>query len=363
MNDELYIKLCIELAKRSVGLVSPNPLVGSVIVKNHKIIGAGIHKKYGENHAEINAINSSNESLKNATLYVNLEPCSHYGKTPPCVDSIIKSGIKRVVVGTIDPNPLVAGKGIKILKNAGIDVQVGILEQECYNLNKFFFKFIKEKIPYVNLKIAQTLDGFISDKSKNSKWISSLSSRKLVHSLRAQYDAVLIGLNTANIDNPLLNVRLTDGRNPLRIVLDSDLRINKTLKLITRNKDLKTTIFCSNDAFNQNKSKVKYLLDHGVRLFPVKKLKDGLDLRMILSKLGEENIASVLVEGGAGIFSSFIQKKLWDEINIFIAPKIMGDGLSAFAGIKSKKINDLLQIKDIDIQKIENDTHIIITKN
>lgn len=363
MSDQAYINLCIELAKKSYGLVSPNPLVGCVIVKNEKIIGSGFHQKYGDKHAEINAIESAKQSLEGATLYVNLEPCSHFGKTPPCVDRIIKSGIKRVVVGTIDPNPLVSGRGIESLKNAGINVTVGILEEESYQLNKFFFKFIKSKIPYINLKIAQTLDGFIADKSNNSKWISSASSRKLVHSMRAQYDAVLIGVNTANIDDPLLNVRLTDGRNPLRIILDSDLRINNSLKLITRNKDEKTFIVCSEAALLKNKNKIKYLQSKGVKLLSVKKNDSGLDLKMLLSVLGKQNISSILVEGGAKIFSSFLKKKLWDEINLFISPKIMGDGLAAFAALKSKNFYNRLQFKKVDVEKIENDTHIIITKN
>jgi diaminohydroxyphosphoribosylaminopyrimidine deaminase/5-amino-6-(5-phosphoribosylamino)uracil reductase len=363
LNDETYIKLCIELAKRAYGYVSPNPLVGCVIVKNNKIIGAGFHQKYGDNHAEVNAINSAKESLNNSTLYVNLEPCNHFGNTPPCTERIIRSGIKRVVIGTIDINPLVQGRGIKALKQSGIEVKVGVMENECYQLNKFFFKFIQKKIPYLNLKIAQSLDGFIADKTYNSKWISSVSSRKIVHSMRSQYDAVLIGVNTAIIDNPQLNTRFIEGRNPLRIILDSNLKVEKSLKLITKNDDRKTIIFCSNEAIKTRKRKLEYLTSNGVDVIPVKKVEGKLDLKQILKILGKRNITSVLVEGGAGIFSSFIEKKFWDEINIFIAPKIMGNGLSAFAGLKSKKINDLLQFKNLDVQKIENDTHIIITKN
>lgn len=363
MNDETYIKLCNELAKRATGFVSPNPLVGCVIVKNNKIIGAGFHQKYGDNHAEINAINSASESLKNATLYVNLEPCAHYGNTPPCVKQIIKSGIKKVVIGTVDINPLVQGKGIKALKQSGIEVKVGILEKECYELNKFFFKFIQKKIPYITLKIAQTLDGFIADKFYNSKWISSVSSRRIVHSLRAQYDAVLIGVNTANIDNPLLNVRLIEGRNPIRIILDTNLKIDKSLGLITKNFDKKTIIFCSEEVIERKKNKVKFLASKGVDIICVRKLKDNLDLKQVMKKLGKRNITSILVEGGAGIFSSFFQKKMWDEINIFIAPKILGNGLSPFYKLNSSKIFNISGFKDVSIEKIENDTLITIRKN
>lgn len=363
MNDETYIKLCNELAKRAVGFVSPNPLVGCVIVKNNKIIGAGFHQKYGDNHAEINAINSAKESLNNSTLYVNLEPCAHYGNTPPCVEQIIKSGIKKVVIGTVDINPLVQGKGIKALKQSGINVKVGILEKECHELNKFFFKFIQKKVPYINLKIAQTLDGFIADKFYNSKWISSVSSRKIVHSMRAQYDAVLVGVNTANIDNPYLNVRLIEGRNPFRIILDTNLMIDKSINLITKNFDKKTIVVCSEEVMDKKKNKVKFLSSKGVDIICVRKSKDSLDLKQIMKILAKRNITSVLVEGGAGIFSSFIQKKLWDEMNIFIAPKILGNGLSPFSKLNSSKIFNVSEFKDVSIEKVENDTLITIRKN
>ncbi len=191
MTDESYIRLAIEIAKKGAGRVSPNPLVGAVVVKNERILGAGFHEKFGGKHAEINAIEKAKESIEGATLFVNLEPCSHYGKTPPCVDRIISEKIKRVVIGTLDMNPLTSGIGVKKLKSAGIDVKVGILENECIGLNKFFFKYITKKLPYVSLKSAQTIDGRIADKSGESAWISSLQSRKYVHSLRAQYDAVL----------------------------------------------------------------------------------------------------------------------------------------------------------------------------
>lgn len=237
MADESYIQLAIEIAKKGTGSVSPNPLVGCVIIKDNKIIGAGYHQKFGEEHAEINAINSSAESVEGSTLYVNLEPCSHHGKTPPCVDRIIKEKIKRVVIGTLDVNPLVSGNGVKALKKAGVDVKVGVLENECIELNKFFFKYITSKLPYVTLKAAQTLDGMIADKNKNSEWISSKESIKYVHWLRASYDAVLFGSDTAKIDNPKLTVRMVEGRNPYRVVLDSKLSLKTDLYLFKNNFD------------------------------------------------------------------------------------------------------------------------------
>ncbi|MEO8400117.1 MAG: bifunctional diaminohydroxyphosphoribosylaminopyrimidine deaminase/5-amino-6-(5-phosphoribosylamino)uracil reductase RibD, partial [Ignavibacteriaceae bacterium] len=245
MTDESYIKLAIEIAKKGMGNVSPNPLVGCVIIKNDRIIGAGYHQKFGESHAEINAINNSKENLEGSTLYINLEPCSHYGKTPPCVDKILEAKIKKVVIGTLDMNPLVSGNGVKKLKSVGIDVKVGVLENECINLNKFFFKFITKKTPYVTLKAAQTLDGKIADKSGESKWISSLSSRRFVHEFRSKYDAVLVGTKTIIKDNPSLTVRLIEGRNPKRIIIDTDLSLKNSLKIFKDNKDKNLLVITS----------------------------------------------------------------------------------------------------------------------
>lgn len=350
MNDETYIQLTLEIAKRGSGFVSPNPMVGCVITKNNKIIGAGYHQKYGENHAEINAINSAVEPLEGSTLYVNLEPCSHFGHTPPCVDKIIESKIKRVVIGTLDVNPLVSGKGVKKLKKAGIDVKVGVLEKECTELNKFFFKYITRKIPYVTLKIAQTLDGKIADDFHNSQWITCSDSRKMVHSLRSYYDAVLIGRNTAETDNPLLTVRLTEGRNPWRVVLDSDLKLNTDLRLFKQNADGKTILFTSNESISK-KNKIKKLSDLGVRIIFVKKNGNGnLNLKSVLKELGILEITSLLVEGGSEIFSSFMIQNLFDDILLFISPKLLGSGIYAFNSIR---INDLKKAYKLKIKHSE----------
>lgn len=345
MNDETYIQLTLEIAKRGTGSVSPNPLVGCVITKNNKIIGAGYHQKFGENHAEINAINSAVEPLAGSTLYVNLEPCSHYGHTPPCVDKIIESGIKRVVIGTLDVNPLVSGNGVKKLKKAGIDVKVGVMENECYELNKFFFKFITKKIPYVSLKIAQTLDGKIADQSNYSKWISSPDSRKHVHSLRAKYDAVLIGSKTARIDNPKLDVRLTEGRNPWRIVLDSKMKLPVDLRIFKNNSDGKTILVTSKESIRK-KNKLKKISDLGVRILFVKTANNGrLNLKNVLKELALLDITSVIVEGGSEVFSSFIQENLFDDILIFISPKLLGNGLSAFNSLSVENLKKAFRLK------------------
>lgn len=323
MADESYIQLAIEIAKKGEGSVSPNPLVGCVITKNNKIIGAGYHQKFGAAHAEINTINSATESLEGSTLYVNLEPCSHYGKTPPCTERIIKEKIKRVVIGTLDVNPLVSGNGVKALKKAGVEVKVGILEKECIELNKFFVKYISQKLPYVTIKAAQTLDGMIADKNNVSEWISSEQSRNYVHSLRAKYDAVLIGSETARRDNPKLTVRMFEGRNPYRIILDSKLNLKMDLNLFKNNKDKKTIIVTIDDN-RSKKSKIKKLEQLGVKLVFVKKNHNArIHLKTMLKEVREMGIASVLVEGGAKIFSSFVKQNLFDDLLLFVSPKIL----------------------------------------
>jgi len=362
LADESYIQLTIEIAKKGEGSVSPNPLVGCVIIKDNRIIGAGYHQKFGEEHAEINAINSSAESLEGSTLYINLEPCSHYGKTPPCVDRIIKEKIKRVVIGTLDINPLVSGNGVKALKKAGIEVKVGVLEKECIELNKFFFKFITSKLPYVTLKAAQTLDGMIADKNNYSEWISSSESRKYVHWLRARYDAVLIGSETARIDNPKLTVRMVEGRNPYRVVLDSSLKLKSDLNLFKINSDNKTSMITS----EKNKSKLKkinQLEKLGVKILFVKLDAQGrMQLKSVLKEIAKLQISSILVEGGSKIYSSFLKQKLFDDIFLFVSPKILGNGLKTFSELKSNKLSDAAKLNIRRTQKIGDDLLIELFK-
>ncbi len=347
MTDEEYIKSALKLAKKGSGYVSPNPMVGCVIVKNGKIIGKGYHRKYGENHAEINAINSAETNIKNSTVYVTLEPCSIYGNTPPCTERLIKEKIKRVVIGTKDPNPLVNGKGIKKLKKANIDVSYGVNEKECRKLNKFFNKYITNKSPFITLKAAVTLDGKIADAKGNSKWISSIESRKIVHKLRTAHDAVMVGYNTVKIDNPILNVRLVNGRNPKKIILDSSLRISTKMNIFSGRNKGGIYIVTS----NQSKEKVKKINElkkSGAEVLFVKKDSKGkLDLKSVLKKLAKEKISSVLVEGGSRVFNSFIKQNLFDEILLFVCPKIFGKGLSWAGNInKFKEMNlEIINIK------------------
>jgi diaminohydroxyphosphoribosylaminopyrimidine deaminase / 5-amino-6-(5-phosphoribosylamino)uracil reductase len=325
-DNKFFINECIKLAKNGAGYVSPNPLVGCIIVKNGKIIGKGYHKIFGKAHAEVNAINDAKRkkhNLENSTLFVNLEPCSHFGKTPPCTDLIIKEKINRVVIGIKDPNPKINGKGIKILKAAGIKVEYKISKNECEDLNKFFIKYVTKNIPYVTLKIAQSIDGKIALDNNKSKYITGKESLKFVHELRSKYDAVLIGKNTAILDNPSLTVRLVKGRNPYRIVIDKDSELPKHLKIFTDKNSDKTIVINS----PQNKK---------------------ISLINILKTLYELNISSVLVEGGANIFSQFVENNLFDDIYFVIAPKIIGDGISSF---RDFKITTLSKSKNIFLQK------------
>jgi diaminohydroxyphosphoribosylaminopyrimidine deaminase / 5-amino-6-(5-phosphoribosylamino)uracil reductase len=354
LTDESYIQLALEIAKKGIGEVSPNPLVGCILVKDDRIIGAGYHEKFGANHAEINAIENAKEPVDGGTLFINLEPCSHYGKTPPCVDKIIEQKIKRVVIGTLDMNPLVSGNGVKKLKSAGIDVKVGVLEKECINLNKFFFKYITNKIPYISLKAAQTLDGKIADSKGGSQWISSMQSRKFVHQLRANYDAVLVGAGTVDKDDPALTVRLADGRNPRRIILDGSLTLKTDKKLFARNNDHKTIVVTSRN--NEKKRKVKKLQSLGVNIIFAKEDKDGnLNLKNVLKELAKNQIASVLVEGGSMVFSSFIRNNLYDDIFLFISPKIIGKGIPVVEDIGVKNIKSTLKVKIKQYEMIGDD--------
>jgi len=339
-NDEFYIKRTFELAEKGTGFVSPNPLVGSVIVKNGRIIGEGYHQKYGGNHAEINAIESATESVRDATIYCNLEPCCHMKKkTPPCVPRIIKDGIKEVVISNRDPNEFVSGRGIQQLKDAGIIVREAVLEEEGLELNRFFFKHITGRVPYTTIKIAQSLDGYITAKRGKQTWITGESSQTFVHQLRSQYDAVLVGAGTVNVDNPKLNVRNVEGRNPYRIIIDGNLITDPEAGIFQNNNDYKTIIFSTKVSEQYNCRFIRTEADqHG-----------NIDLKKILFKLYELKIGSLLIEGGSEIFSQFINQSLFDELYLIIAPKIYGSGLR---GIQVRNKLDLILI---DTMQLEND--------
>ena len=362
LTDESYIKLSLEIAKKGTGNVSPNPLVGCVLIKDDRIIGAGFHERFGGNHAEINAFENASEDIDGSTLYVNLEPCSHFGKTPPCVDKIIEKKVKRVVIGTMDMNPLVSGQGIKKLKLAGIDVKVGVLENECISMNKFFFKYITQKLPYVTLKAAQTLDGKIADDSGRSKWISCTASRRYVHKLRAKYDAVMVGIGTVKKDDPSLTVRLTEGRNPKRIVIDTRLDLKLSQSLFLNNHDHNIIVVTSKES-KKKVGKIKKLLAHGAQIIYVKESSSNkINLKVALQELAKINITSILVEGGSEIFTSFVKQKLFDDILVFITPKIIGSGLSVVNNLGINGIKQSLKVKIASAEKIGDDVLLELTK-
>jgi len=355
INDEQYMLRCLDLANKGAGHVSPNPMVGAVIVKNGKMIGSGYHKEFGKPHAEVNAINSVKTSIKNATLYVNLEPCCHYGKTPPCTDLIISSGISEVKIGMLDPNPLVSGKGILQLKKAGIKVSLGILEEECKKLNEAFTKFIRTKIPFVTLKIAQTMDGKIADSNKKSKWISNEQSREFVHNLRASTDAIIVGAETINIDNPNLTTHKLGKREPIRVVIDGNLNVKINSRIFTKNPN-KNIIFVSDKSAAEKYKKYNILSSKGVNIIKIKTKKDNIiPIKNILEVLGSKGISSVLVEGGAFTFSEFIMSGEVDKVIVFIAPKIFGQGISPFEYLNASNICKNIKLKNITTRMLDGD--------
>ncbi|NMB83014.1 MAG: bifunctional diaminohydroxyphosphoribosylaminopyrimidine deaminase/5-amino-6-(5-phosphoribosylamino)uracil reductase RibD [Ignavibacteria bacterium] len=350
MLDESYIQIAIELAKKGKGKVSPGPLVGSLLVKNDKIIGASYRNSPNDLSTEIIAIKGSNENPEGSILYTNFEPCSISEKDFNCLDQIIESKIKRIVVGSVNPNPSSGGNSIKKLKKTGIEVITGVLEKEGYELNRFYFKHSNSRLPYVTLKMATTIDGKIADNSGNSKWITSVESRSMSHQLRSEYDAVLVGYNTVKKDNPQLTVRLVEGRNPKRIILDTELKTNPQSDLIQKNYD-KNLILVTSKKNKTRKKKLAKFIGNGVEIiFAPDNKKKELDLSYLLKKLGEQNISSLLVEGGGKVFSNFINDKLEDEILIFVGPKILGKGYSLTNGMDVKELSKAVkfQIKDYD---------------
>ncbi len=311
---------CLELAVKGLGNVAPNPMVGCVIVCDGEIVAEGYHEQYGSGHAEPNAIKQVSDAiLKKSTLYVTLEPCSHHGKTPPCADLIINKGVKKVVIGNLDSNPLVSGRGIQKLKEAGIEVEYRVLDKECKELNKRFFTFHEKKRPYIILKWAQTQDGFISriplPKNKEDNWITGKESKDLVHQWRGEESAILIGYNTALVDNPLLTTRLVEGKNPVRLIIDKNLDLPHNLNIF--NNDAKTIVF--NSIKSSDDDNIRYV---------------RIDFQNMIQEILNEcyvlNISSVIIEGGTKTINEFIQKNTWDEARLFVNPnKVFKQGIAA----------------------------------
>ena len=313
-QHNLYMQRCLVLAQKGLGTVAPNPMVGCVIVHNNKIIGEGYHEVYGEAHAEVNAINSveNKELLKEATVYVSLEPCNHFGKTPPCSDLLVKHQVKKVVIGCVDSFDKVAGKGIEKLKNAGIEVLCGVLENECRALNKRFFTFHEKKRPYIFLKWAQTKDGFIAN--KDNTWISGAESKVLVHQWRSEEAAILVGANTARIDNPQLTTRLVKGKNPVRVLIDLSLKTPANSNIF--NSEAPTLVF--NTLKNAQENNIEWI-----------KIEVQNILQQLCTVIYEKGINSLIVEGGSITLQHFIQHNLWDEALIFESTKEFKNGVKA----------------------------------
>ena len=318
--DSKYMKRALSLSLKGVGFVNPNPLVGAVIVKDGKIIGEGYHKKYGEAHAEINALKNCKGSPRGATMYVTLEPCSHYGKTPPCVDAIIKSGIAKVVCAMKDPNPKVCGAGLEKLKTAGIKVVCDVLHDEATAINEVFIKYISTQTPFVIVKSAVTLDGKIATRTGDSKWITSEKSREVVHKLRHKYSAIMVGINTVLCDDPLLTARaFAKGRNPVKIVLDPQLRTPLNAKLL--DSPAQTIIIASE---NYDNERYTALTNLGVDILIVPSQGGVIPLDVVMKKLGQKGIDSVLIEGGGTLNGHAFEAGVVDKVIVFIAPKLAG---------------------------------------
>lgn len=326
MAEEQFMKRAIELAKQGVGWTAPNPLVGAVVVKNGRVIGEGYHRKCGELHAERNALAACTEDPAGATLYVTLEPCCHYGKTPPCTEIIIEKKIAKVVIGSRDPNPKVAGKGARILREHGINVVEDYMREACDALNPVFFHYITTKTPYVVLKFAMTLDGKIATRTGASKWITGETARNHVHQLRGRYAGILAGIGTVLADDPMLNCRIDGAHQPLRIILDSHLRIPMGSRLVRSAKEYPLLIVCNESTRDREEgtNRIQKLEEAGAKVWTLPEKNGHPDLNVLMQRLGEEKIDSVLIEGGGTVNEAVLKAHIVHHVYAYIAPKIFG---------------------------------------
>jgi len=346
-HDEKYMRMALRLAAKAEGRTSPNPMVGAVVVKNGTVISRGYHKKAGEPHAEAIALTKAGKKAKDATLYVTLEPCSHTNKrTPPCIPLVLQSGVKRVVIAMIDPNPRVSGGGIKALRKAGVEVVTGVLADEARILNEAFTKHITTGLPFVTLKVAQTLDGKIATAAGESKWITGPSAREEGHKLRNSSDAILVGINTVLKDDPSLTARVPGGRDPIRIIVDSRLRTPLNAKVITQKSAAKTVIATVD---SMPKDKLVQLLDAGAELLLARGTRGKVDLKSLMKLLGSHGITSLLIEGGAEINASALRAGIVDKVVLFIAPLLMSgtDSLCSIGGASPLKLSQAVRLRDV----------------
>lgn len=353
MIDIEYMKIALQLAEKGCGFVSPNPMVGAVIVKDGKIIGQGWHEEYGKLHAERKALADCKESPKGASIYVTLEPCCHYGKTPPCTEAIIESAIEKVIIGSADPNPIVAGKGVEILQKHGIEVVQNILKDDCDKLNEVFFYYIKTATPFVVMKYAMTMDGKIAAYTGKSKWITGETSRQNVQQYRHKYFAIMVGIGTVLADDPLLTCRLENSKNPVRIICDTNLITPLTSQIVTTAKDVQTIIAtCCGDI-----SKHQPFIDKGCHIVVVPKKENHIDLNALMVKLGEERIDSILLEGGSTLNWSALQSGIVNKLQAYIAPKLFGGNgaKSPIGGLGVENPDCAFALKNIQLTQLGED--------
>lgn len=351
LNDEFYMRLALNAAAGAAGQTGINPMVGCVIAKDGRIVGIGAHLKRGEGHAEVHALNMAGDNARGATAYVTLEPCSHHGRTPPCSDRLIREGVKRVVVATADPNPVVAGRGIERLREAGIEVEVGLLAEESRKLNEAFNKFIVSGMPFVTIKTALTLDGRIATKTGSSKWITGAEAREAVHTLRHRHNAIMVGIRTVLADDPELTTRLSvPGLHPVRVVVDSSLRIPETARVL--NGEAPTIVLTTAQA---SQARIDAVRAAGAEVIVCGE-GPRVDLRFALQELGRRENGSVLVEGGGALNGSLLKAGLADKLMLFYAPKLVGgDAPSAFEFDGPDAMSDALRIENVSIERYGDD--------
>ena len=350
-KDERYMKQALQLARKGMGQVSPNPLVGAVLVRAGKVIAKGFHRQFGGDHAERDAIKRAKGSVRNATLYVTLEPCCHWGKTPPCTDAVIEAGIKRVVIATLDPHPQVAGKGARQLRDHGIEVVVGVLEEEAQRLNEAFFYYTRTGLPFITVKYAQSLDGRIATARGASRWISSEEAQAFVHHVRVEHDAIMVGIGTVLADDPQLTVRLVKGRNPLRICLDSRLRMPVNARVLQGGG---RTLIVTTEGNAQDKI-AAIQSTGGEVLIAQRGLDERVDLRSMMQNLGEMGIASILVEGGKEVITSLLQGGLVNRMVVITAPLIIGKGIEAIGDLGILDLGGAIRFSSCEVTRMGED--------
>lgn len=352
--DEKYMRMALRLAEKARGRTSPNPMVGAVIVKNGRVIASGYHRKAGEPHAEANALMRAGSSAKGSTLYVTLEPCSHTNKrTPPCCPLVVEKGIKRVVVAMIDPNPDVSGDGIMRLRKEGIQVTTGVLEAEAKKLNEAFVKHVSSHMPFVTLKLAQTLDGKIATSSGESKWITGEQARKEGHKLRDSHDAILVGINTILSDDPSLTTRVPGGKDPVRVIVDSSLRIPLNARVLTRKSPARTILA----TLSGSTRKIGKLRKSGAEVIRARSKNGRVDLRDLMRKLGRMGIMSILIEGGSEVNASALKAGIVDKVVLFVAPMLMtgSDSICSVGGSSPLRLAHAVKLRDLSCNKVGDD--------